>query len=294
MTAEANTTGIRLQKWLADAGICSRRAAEGLIRQGRVKLNGRTVTELGTRATPHDRIAVDGKPVVARREPLYVLLHKPAGIVTTLRDPEGRPTVRALLPRELPRVFPVGRLDVQSTGLLLLTNDGELAARLMHPRHHVPRTYRVKVRGRPDARALLRLRRGVRLDGGPTGAVEVTVEKELPTKTWLRIVVREGRTHLVRRLCHAIGHGAEKLQRVALGPLTLGRLELGEARMLAPAEVSALYRAVDLPRSVARPRARGTVPRRRRAAGTAMTSARNATRSDDRRVAAKVSVTPPK
>ncbi len=127
-----------------------------------MKLNGRPVTELGTRATPHDRVTVDGKPVEVRREPLHILLHKPAGVVTTLRDPEGRPTVRALLPRELPRVFPVGRLDVQSTGLLLLTNDGELAARVTHPRHHVARTYRVKVRGRPDARALLRLRRGVR------------------------------------------------------------------------------------------------------------------------------------
>jgi pseudouridine synthase len=229
-----------------------------------VKLNGRTVTELGTRATPHDRIAVDGKPVGARRDRLYVLLHKPAGIVTTLHDPEGRPTVRALLPRDLPRVFPVGRLDVQSTGLLLLTNDGELAARLMHPRHHVPRTYRVKVRGRPDARALGRLRRGVRLDDGPTGPVEVIVEKELPTKTWLRIVVHEGRTHLVRRLCQAIGHDAEKLQRSALGPLELGRLQLGEARLLAPAEVSALYRAVGLERAPqdGRPRARG--PRRPR------------------------------
>jgi 23S rRNA pseudouridine2605 synthase len=258
-----------------------------------VKLNGRTVTELGTRATPHDRIAVDGKPVAGRREPLYVLLHKPAGIVTTLRDPEGRPTVRALLPRELPRVFPVGRLDVQSTGLLLLTNDGELAARLMHPRHHIPRTYRVKVRGRPDARALLRLRRGVRLDDGPTGPVEVTVEKELPTKTWLRIVVHEGRTHLVRRICHAIGHGAEKLQRVALGPLTLGHLEIGEARMLAPGEVSALYRTVGLSRT-APSAARGTGPRRRRAGGTAAAPARKATRDGDRRAAAKASVTPPK
>ena len=213
-----------------------------------MKLNGRTVTELGTRATPRDRVALDGKPVTLTRELIYILLHKPAGIVTTLRDPEGRPTVRALLPRELPRVFPVGRLDVQSTGLLLLTNDGELAARLMHPRHHVARTYRVKVDGRLDARALQRLRRGVRLEDGPTGPAEVTVEKELPTKTWLRIVVHEGRTHLVRRLCHAVGHGAEKLQRIALGPLVLGRLDPGEARLLAPAEIAALYRAVGLTR----------------------------------------------
>ncbi len=225
-----------------------------------MKLNGRTVTELGTRATANDSVAVDGKTVSRRRELLYVLLHKPAGVITALRDPEGRATVRALLPRALPRLFPVGRLDVQSTGLVLLTNDGELAARLMHPRHHVPRTYRVKVRGRPEPRALSRLRRGVRLDDGPTGAVEVEVERELPTKTWLRIVVHEGRRHLVRRMCHAIGHGVEKLQRVAFGPVELGRLRLGDARMLMPHEVGALRRAAGLERLPASPR-RGATQR---------------------------------
>ncbi len=224
-------------------------------------MNGRTVTELGSRATAADSVTVDGKLVGARRELLYILLHKPAGVVTTLKDPEGRPTVRTMLPRTLPRVFPVGRLDVQSTGLVLLTNDGELAARLMHPRHHVPRAYRVKVRGRPDAAALARLRRGMRLEDGPTGAAEVTVERELPTKTWLRIVVHEGRRHLVRRMCHAVGHGAEKLQRVALGPLLLGRLSLGEARMLAPHESAALRRAVGLER----PGAGGNGAKRRHA-----------------------------
>jgi 23S rRNA pseudouridine2605 synthase len=233
-----------------------------------VKLNGRTVTELGTRASARDRVAVDGKPVAFGREPLYVLLHKPAGVVTTLRDPEGRPTVRALLPREVPRMFPVGRLDVQSTGLLVLTNDGELAARLLHPRHHVPRTYRVKVRGRPDERGLSRLRRGVRLADGKTAPAEVTVEKELPTKTWLRIVVHEGRTHLVRRLCDAIGHSAEKLQRIAFGPLALGGLELGAARLLTAAEIAALRRAVGLgrrpPRHDRRPPAATHGVRRRR------------------------------
>lgn len=228
-----------------------------------MRVNGRAVTELGTRATAADTITVDGKPIAVQRELLYCLLHKPAGVVTTLSDPEGRPTVRSLLPRKLPRIFPVGRLDVQSTGLVLLTNDGELAARLMHPRHHVPRTYRVKVRGRPDVRALERLRRGMRLEDGPTGPAEVTVERELPTKTWLRIVVHEGRRHLVRRMCHAIGHGAEKLQRIGLGPLALGRVSLGEARLLAPHESAALRRAVGLERPSSRPRRRE--PRRSRA-----------------------------
>ncbi len=167
-------------------------------------------------------------------------------MVTTLRDPEGRPTVLDLLPRRFARVFPVGRLDLQSSGLLLLTNDGELAARLTHPRYHVPRTYRVKVSGVPDERALGRMRRGVRLPEGRTGAAEVVVERALPTKTWLRVTVHEGRTHLVRKLCEAIGHGVEKLQRVRMGTLALGGLPLGGVRVLEPSEVQALRRAVGL------------------------------------------------
>ena len=172
------------------------------------------------------------------------MVHKPAGVVTTLRDPEGRLTIRTLLPRGLPRVFPVGRLDVRSTGLVLLTNDGELAEGLMHPRHHVARVYRVKVGGTPDARALARLQRGIRLDDGATAPAEVVIERSLPTKTWLRITVHEGRHHLVRRLCEAIGHRAEKLQRVALGPLRLGKLPPGAARVLVASEVRALRHAV--------------------------------------------------
>lgn len=183
-------------------------------------------------------------------------MHKPAGVVTTVRDPEGRPTVRDLIPRALPRVFPVGRLDVQSTGLVLLTNDGELAARLMHPRHHVPRTYRVKVSGSPSAHALTRLRRGIRLSDGRSAAAEVVVEQRLPTKTWLRITVREGRNHLVRRLCDVIGHRAEKLQRIAVGPLEIGKLPLGACRSLTAVEVRALRRAAGLGRSGAPGRAR--------------------------------------
>jgi len=175
---------------------------------------------------------------------VHVIVHKPAGVVTTLRDPEGRLTIRTLLPRGLPRVFPVGRLDVRSTGLVLLTNDGELAERLMHPRHHVARVYRVKVGGTPAARALARLQRGIRLDDGATAPAEVAIERSLPTKTWLRITVHEGRHHLVRRLCEAIGHRAEKLQRVAIGPLRLGKLPPGAARVLAASEVRALRHAL--------------------------------------------------
>jgi len=208
-----------------------------------VKLNGKTVTTLGTRAAPDDRLLVDGRPLPARTAPLYLIVHKPAGVVTTLNDPEGRATIARLVPRGMPRLFPVGRLDVRSTGLVLLTNDGELAHRLMHPRHHVPRVYRVKVRGTPDAGALARLRRGVRLHDGPAASAAVAIERKLPTKSWLRITVHEGRRHLVRRLCEAVGHPAEKLQRLAIGPLQLGKLPPGACRVLAPGEVRALRHA---------------------------------------------------
>ena len=205
-----------------------------------MQVNGRTVTELGTRATPSDRITVDGRPLPRPPHLVYVLLNKPAGVVTTAHDPEGRPRVVDLVPRQMGRLFPVGRLDLPSTGLLLLTNDGALAARLMHPRFHVPRTYRVKVAGLPDETALGRLRRGIRLEEGRTAPAHVTVEKALPTKTWLRLTVHEGRSHLVRRMCDAIGHPAEKLQRIAFGPIRLGALPLGEFRLLTPQEVRAL------------------------------------------------------
>lgn len=206
-------------------------------------MNGTTVAVLGTRAEPTDRIVVDGKLLQRPRPHVWVALHKPAGVVTTARDPEGRPTVTELVPHGYGRLFPVGRLDVQSTGLVLLTNDGETAARVLHPRHHVPRRYRVKVRGAPDERALARLRRGVTLDDGRTGPARVRVEKRLPTKTWLEIVVFEGRSRLVRRACDVIGHAVEKLQRVALGPIELGGLARGACRELTAAEVTMLRRA---------------------------------------------------
>ncbi len=232
-------------------------------------VNGKTVKILGSKALPTDLIRVDDRALPSRRDPIHVMLHKPGGVVTTTRDPEGRPTVVQMLPHRVGRLFPVGRLDVQSTGLVLLTNDGDLAAVLTHPRYHVPRTYRVKVSGSPDERALSRLRRGIRLDDGPTGPVEATVEERRPTKTWLRITVHEGRNHLIRRLCEAVGHSVEKLQRVSLGPLELGKLPLGDFRPLTPREVTALHRVA---RDATRPRrARPTAapqprpPRRERA-----------------------------
>jgi pseudouridine synthase len=225
--------------------VSSRRAAEDLIRNGRIRVNGHVVRTLGTLVdTRRDRIEVDG--VVVRPATLrYLLLHKPRGVVSTARDPEGRPTVIDLVPPGA-RVYPVGRLDVTATGLVLLTNDGELAQRLTHPRYGIPKTYRVKVRGRPDEAHLQQLRRGVSLDGRPAAAHDVRVLARLPAKTWLEITVAEGRHHVVRRMCEAIHHPVEKLSRIRLGTLTLGGLAMGHVRALTSREVQALRACVGL------------------------------------------------
>jgi len=205
------------------------------------------VTQLGTKALPQtDRITIDGRPVRPVAEPLYILLHKPVGVVTTLSDPEGRPTVRDLLPDVRVRVFPVGRLDYASSGLLLLTNDGELALRLTHPRYGVRKTYRVKVKGAPTAEALAELTAGVRLEEGRTAPAQVRAERTRDGKTWLEITLGEGRKREVRRMCERIGHPVEKLRRVRLGPLTLGKLAPGQHRMLTEREINDLFRAVGL------------------------------------------------
>jgi 23S rRNA pseudouridine2605 synthase len=229
------------------------------------------VRELGARADPRrDAIAVDDEPVRVERARRWLVLHKPRGVVSTLADPEGRPTVADLLAGAGRRVYPVGRLDVNTTGLLLLTDDGELAARLAHPRHEVPRVYHAKVRGDVEAAALSRLRRGVRLEDGRTAPARVRVLERLPTKTWLELVVQEGRSHLVRRMCDAVGHPVEKLARVRLGPIALGTLPPGAWRDLSRREAAALAASVGLrrgaggagaARSAGGRRARRTPPR---------------------------------
>ena len=205
-----------------------------------MSVNGAVVRELGQRADPaRDRIVVDGEVIhVGTRR--TVMLHKPRGMVSTRVDPDGRPTVADLLAGVRERLYPVGRLDVNSSGLLLLTNDGALAARLTHPRHRVPRVYHVKVRGTPDQVSVDRLRRGVRLDDGKTAPAHVRIVHKLPTKTWLEVSVHEGRKHLVRRMCEAVGHPADKLVRVRFGPLGLGRLAPGAWRDLTRGELAAL------------------------------------------------------
>jgi 23S rRNA pseudouridine2605 synthase len=249
-----------------------------------VAVNGVVVRELGTRADPaRDAITVDGEPVRPPGPRRTIALHKPRGVMSTLDDPEGRPTVADLVAAAGERLFPVGRLDFNTTGLLLLTNDGALTARLLHPRREVPRVYLAKVRGTPPDAVVTRLRRGVRLEDGKSAPAQVRVVERLPTKTWLQVTVHEGRHHLVRRMCAAVGHPVEKLTRVAFGPVGLGTLPAGAWRDLGPGEIAALRRAAGLsagarggrgagrrragtPRGTPRPRAETRRPDGRRSA----------------------------
>jgi 23S rRNA pseudouridine2605 synthase len=235
--------GERLQKVLARAGLGSRRACEELIAAGRVTVDGAPAI-LGARVDAATaRIAVDGVPVVLDTAIVHWLCNKPAGYVTTARDPQGRPTVLALVPAE-PRVFPVGRLDRESEGLLVLTNDGELAQLLMHPSHGVEKEYFVEVEGVPGAATLRRLRAGVTLDDGPTRPARVRLLQTSPGETSaLEIVVKEGRKRMVRRMCAEVGHPVRRLVRTRIGSVRDPRLAPGAWRPLRPDEVRALYAA---------------------------------------------------
>jgi 23S rRNA pseudouridine2605 synthase len=224
---------VRLNAFLARAGVASRRGADELIRGGRVRVNGE-VAGLATRVGGHDRVEVDGSPVTLQ-ELAYVLLHKPAGVVTTARDPHGRPTVVGLVELDR-RVVPVGRLDADTTGALLLTNDGPLAHRLMHPRFGVEKTYEVEVEGEPPAEALRRLRTGIELEDGPSAPAEA--RRLGPSR--LELTLHEGRKHQVKRMCAAVGHPVTRLHRRAYAGLTLKGLAPGEWRELTPAEIEAL------------------------------------------------------
>jgi 23S rRNA pseudouridine2605 synthase len=240
----------RLQKIISSAGIASRRSAETLIAQGRVSINGRTVTELGTKADPaSDDIRVDGRRVKPQARNRYILLNKPRGYITSRSDPQRRPTVLDLLERGGVReyVYPVGRLDYDSEGLLLLTSDGDLAARLTHPRHEVPREYDVQVRGVPDGHDVERLERGLVLEGRRTSPAQVklrkVIEKAGGSQALLSLTIHEGRNRQVRKMCDAIGHPVVRLRRVRIGPITDARLKPGEFRELTPREVAALKKA---------------------------------------------------
>jgi 23S rRNA pseudouridine2605 synthase len=236
----------RLQKFLARAGVASRRAAEEYIRAGRVAVNGQVVTVMGVKVDPErDVIKVDGRPVRVTAAPRTIMLHKPSGYVCTSSDPQGRRVVTELLGNNAARLYPVGRLDYDATGLLLFTNDGELAYRLTHPSYLVRRTYRVTVAGEMSRETLKQLAAGVDLDGRIIYP-EVYVNKRQPEKTVLEVTVHEGRYHLIKRLLDQVGHPVMKLKRIAFGPLKLEGLPRGAFRELTSREMSAIRAEVDL------------------------------------------------
>lgn len=280
---EERLVPMRLQKFLARAGAASRRGSENLMTAGRVTVNGQVVTELGSKVDPLvDEVAVDGVPVRLAAGPVTIMLHKPAGYVTTMSDPQGRPTVADLVPTDrYPGLFPIGRLDFDTTGLLLFSTDGELGNGLLHPRHHVEKRYLALVNGKPTPEELARLERGIRLDDGmtapakaslvdgaqakralamlevppavpdhePNGSVPspqraAILRKRSQERTVVRVVLREGRKRQVKRMLSAIKHGVLALHRDSFGPIELGDLPRGQWRELTPEEVAALHASI--------------------------------------------------
>jgi len=231
----------RLQKILAHAGVASRRKAEELIETGHVSVNGKVIRELGSKADiEEDLIQVDGRTIRETQDKVYYVLYKPAGCVTTLSDPEDRPTIKTYLEHIPERVYPVGRLDYDVEGALIVTNDGALAFLIMHPRFGVRRTYLAKVHGMPAPGQLERLRAGVRLEDGRARALEAEVHSRTPKNTWVRVVVAEGRPHLVKRLMEAVGAPVQKLHRADYGGIAVAGMRPGQVRELTRAEVQML------------------------------------------------------
>src|SRR5256712_10033107 len=245
----------RLQKLIAGAGIASRRHGEELINAGEVTVNGKVVTELGAKADPEtDHIKVKGRllnPLLQKHEHVYVLLNKPKGYLSSMADPKGRPLVTDLVPSPLGRLHPVGRLDFNTEGLLLLTNDGDFTNHITSARNQIPKVYKVKVQGIPTENAVERLRRGVRLhDGHRAAAVEIKRQQQTATNAWFEVTLHEGRNQQIRRMFDAIGHSVLKLSRIRIGSLRETKLRSGEWRRLAETEVKRLKRApVDRRRS---------------------------------------------
>lgn len=236
---------VRLQKAIADSGLASRRKAETLIAEGRVTVNGQVVREQGSKIDPErDHVKVDGRHLKPAPPQVFIMLNKPKGYVSSLSDPEGRPTVTDLLAGVGVRVFPVGRLDYDSEGLMLLTNQGTLAQTLLHPRYHVPKTYLIKVKGVLDEGQIAELQRGVELEDGLTKPAVVRKVRKAEENSWLEVTIHEGRNHQVKRMLDYVRHPVIKLTRVRFGPLTLGSLALGQFRYLTDREANALRAVV--------------------------------------------------
>lgn len=232
----------RLQKILARAGLCSRRAAEELIRAGQVTVDSQVVVEMGYKVDPrHHKITCRGRPVTFSEKKVYVLLNKPEGYVTTLHDPQGRPIVTALLKKIPERLFPVGRLDVDSKGALILTNDGDLAQRVLHPSFEVNKTYLARVTGKPSASGLAQLEEGLDLEGRRTAPARLKVRKSAAKESVIEITIHEGRKRQVRKMFAAIGHPVSELTRIAYGNLKLGSLKPGTYRFLSKADIARIF-----------------------------------------------------
>ena len=281
----------RLQKIIAHAGVASRREAEGMIREGRVTVNGRVVTELGSKANvEHDHIKVDGKLITRKETHRYILVYKPKEVMTTVDDPQGRRTVIDLVRGVRERIYPVGRLDFHSEGLVLLTNDGDLAYQVSHPTHGSVKTYNVKVRGVPEERLVDKLRRGITLDGKRTlpcdiERIKTTGRGEDEGNSWFEVKLREGRTQQIRKMFQAVGHPVSKLRRVAIGPISDPKLTPGVWRELTKQEVKMLATMKE-PKKPARPRRAAARPASRKKAAkkpTAKTATRGKRRTAARR-----------
>ncbi|MCB0408397.1 MAG: rRNA pseudouridine synthase, partial [Bdellovibrionales bacterium] len=237
-------TEVRLNKYISECGLASRRKADEWIQDGKVQLNGKTVYELGVRVQPgKDRIVVNGKPLKPQtKKHLYIAFYKPKHVMTTLSDPEGRPTVRDFFPKVRERIFPVGRLDWDTEGLLLMTTDGDFAQSVIHPSKEIPKTYLAKLDGQPTEAQLQKLRTGVSIIGGRVKAMYIErVKRGSEQYDWVRISVAEGKNRQVRRMFEKIGFDVKKLQRVAIGSLKIGSLERGEIMMLGPRELERIF-----------------------------------------------------
>jgi 23S rRNA pseudouridine2605 synthase len=263
----------RLQKIIAHAGFASRREAESMIREGRVTVNGKVVTELGSKADPlHDHIKVDGKLITRAETHRYILLYKPKEVMTTVEDPQGRKTVIDLVKGVRERIYPVGRLDFHSEGLILLTNDGDLAFKVSHPKHGSVKTYHVKVRGVPTERIIDKLQRGITIDNKRTLPCEIermkTTGRGEEGNSWYEVRLREGRTQQIRKMFQAVGHPVSKLRRVAIGPIADPKLAAGDWRELSPKEVKMLETMQEMPK----PKQRRTTRVGAKKAGAAVTA----------------------
>ena len=280
MTTE--TKMVRLQKIIADAGVSSRRKAEEFIRHGLVTVNGETVMTLGTKVDPlHDHIKVNGRHLKSKLPDMFVMLNKPVGFISTLHDPDGRPTVKRLMPKPSLRLFPVGRLDYDSEGLLLMTNNGDIAQACLHPTHHVPKTYLVKVKGVLEDPEVQQLRRGVTLDDGQTSPAKVKKAGKAHANSWIEITIREGRKHQVKRMFDHIGHPVIRLKRIQFGPLNLGKLLPGKTRHLTDKEANDLRDLLTLTKALpaTTPKIRRHRPKTPRATPSTQRSPRKPTAS---------------